>query len=214
MTGNEKRNDSKMYAREWGADHNGVTVFTLAGDVDYAAAAIEKCEQGIGRLNFQSTSLDEMQGVIEHVLAGFYQMHVYPHPARHEVAFNLLIGLRFNDAMRTLVSKETAVRRVYGYECVGAGGYLARYCLREALGTESEFNPDDLTLQEASLIVEQAINRAVEYDESCGYNEKPFRIFPEAEYVGITLDGELGDIRRHTVLYDFPKSCDSGLGGC
>jgi hypothetical protein len=211
-TGNEKRNESKIHWKRWGPSNNSVSVFALAGDVDYAAAAIEKCERAIARLRFNETSLDEIQETIELVLAGFYQAHVYPHPSRREIDFNLLIGLWLNGETRFLVSKETAVRRVHGYECIGSGGYLARYVLRQALGSEIRFEPEKLTKAEATVILEHAIDCTVEYDEACGYEEN--LISQDAEYVGMMRDGETGDLRTDpNFLYMFPGKLQAECWG-
>lgn len=213
-TEREKSHESKIHVcsfeRETG---NGLTVFTLSGDVAYATSAIEKCERAIAKLDFSRTSLDEIQDAIETALVGFYQMHVFPHPDRLGVGFDLLIGVWLNGKTRILSSFDTALRIVNGYDCVGAGGYLARYWLRQALGPESRFKPEDLTLKEATFVVECAINNVVEYDESCDYDEQSPISSGEAEYMGITHNGEIGDLRQHAYLGDFPKKLQSESWG-
>ncbi len=151
-TGQQKAHESKIYPSDYGEPYkNGIAVFIVAGDTDYAAAAIEKCERAIAKLDFSSTSLGEIQNSIEAVLVDFYQTHIFPHPDRLLVGFDLLIGLWLNHEIRVLATRDTALRIVRGYECVGAGGYLARYWLREAFGAESQFKPEHLTLEEASI---------------------------------------------------------------
>ena len=203
-TGQEKAHESKIYSHTWGSEiKNGVTVFAVSGNADYAAAAIEKCERAIGRQNFLETSLDEMQDAIELVLSGFYQIHVFPHPDRSQVEFFLLIGLWLSGETRILATHGTTLRVVQGYDCVGSGGYLARYWLQEALGPSNKFHPEDLTLPEASLIIEHAIKSAVEYDDFCG---------GEIEFMGMRRTGEIneiGDLRECAYLGDFPDSLRS-----
>jgi len=209
-TGQQKAHESKIYI--WPRDqpfNNRCAIFIVAGDTDYAAAAIEKCERAIAKLDFSSTSLGEFQDSIEAVLVDFYQTHIFPHPDRLLVGFDLLIGLWLNHEIRVLATRDTALRIVHGYECVGAGGYLARFWLREALGAESQFKPEHLTLEEASLVVEHAINNAVEYDESCGYDSAEPYATGEAEYIGLKTNGDVGPIQEHAHLRSFPKQLQS-----
>lgn len=207
-TGQEKAHESKIYTHQWGYEiKNCVTVFTLAGAVHHASAAIEKCERAIAKLDFDRTSLSEMQDAIEVALADFYQRHIFPNPNRSEVGFDLLIGLWLNGETRTLSTEGTALKTVYGYDCVGSGGYLARYWLQEALGPSNRFQSETLTLPEASLIIEHAINSAVEYDDFCG---------GEVEFMGMRSTGEIneiGDLREGAYLSDFPEQLRSATWG-
>jgi hypothetical protein len=199
-TGQEKSFESKIYARQWGENNNCVTVFTASGNTDYATAAIEKCERVIAGVNFSKTSLNEIQDRIEGTLATFYHMHLFPNPDKNSMDLSFLIGLWLNGETRILASTDATLRRVNGYECVGSGGYLARYWLRQALGSETAFDPNSLSVEEASLILEHAIDSAVEYDEACGYEG----FGGEAEYTGMMRDGSIGDIRGNTYLFKFP----------
>jgi 20S proteasome alpha/beta subunit len=205
-TGYEKRNQSKILFRQWGDKHNAVSVFALSGSLPYATAAAEHCERKIAEIDFANTSLDAIQGTIDAALNDYYQSHVFPHPDRYTgaVAFDLLMGLWLNGNTRILVTQQTALTKVHGYECVGSGGYLARYVLRQALGSEIQFKPDKLSLVEATVILEHAINSAVEYDEACDV-EKDGPFWQEAEYVGMMRDGETGDIRERHLLGRFPE---------
>ena len=208
-TGQQKTHESKIYVHRWGSEsENGVSVFTVSGEATYAAMAIRKCERAIAELDFAATSLDEIQDEIEAVLASFYQMHIFPHPDREDVNFDLLIGLWLNGETRILANDDTALRLVRGYECVGSGGYLARYWLRQALGSENQFMPERLTLAEASLALEYAISHAAEYDEFCGFESgEPY--YGEPEFMGMKHDGQIGDVRKHAYMYDFPEQLHS-----
>src|ERR1700730_13149306 len=120
-TGQEKAHESKIYAHRWGKEiENGLTIFVVAGDTDYAAVAIQKCQRAIAGLDFNDTSLDGIQDTIEVVLVEYYQTHIFPHPDRLNVGFDLLIGLWLNGETRLLATKDTAVRVVSGYQCVGS----------------------------------------------------------------------------------------------
>jgi 20S proteasome alpha/beta subunit len=209
-TGYDKRNQSKILFRQWGRQSNGVSVFAMAGSLPYATAAAERCERALDAVDFTSTSLDAMQETIDAALNQYYQSHIFPHPDRYTsaVAFDLLIGLWLNGHTRILVTQHTALTEVHSYECVGSGGYLARYILRQALGQESSFDPSKLTLPEATLIMEHAINSAVEYDEACGYNAEGVYV-GEGEFVGMMRDGQTGDIREPTFLVSFPEELQS-----
>lgn len=123
---------------------------------------------------------------------------MFPRPDPYDVRFHLLIGLWLNGEARTLSSVDTVLKPVRGYECVGEGGYIARYWLQELLGPANRFEPDNLTLEEVSLITEHAIESAAEYVESCG---------GEIEFIGMRNDGEvneIGDIREGAYLGAFP----------
>ena len=202
-TGQEKSHESKIVARQWGEEiKNGVTLFTFSGAAQYAAAAIRKCERGIEGLDFRSSSLDEIQDTIENRLVGYYRTHIFPHPDKDRgVNFELLIGLWLDGEMRVLSSEDTALNIVNGYDCVGAGAYLARYWLRQALGPESKYDPTTVTLEEASFIAEYTMNSTVEYDETCDYEK-----WGEADYVHMMEIGDVGDIREYSHLREFPEA--------
>jgi 20S proteasome alpha/beta subunit len=191
ITTDVKTNQSKIaYFR---SDYCAVT-FALAGVLPYARSAIEKCEMELCQVDFLNATFDDVQNALEKALTQFYQMHVHPNPESRD--FGLLIGVWLKGKSRFFSSYESTLHIVQdSYECLGTGAYLARYWIRQFLASEGTANssprtllPENLSLKEASLIVEYALDSVMEYDESCG---------GEAEFFIMKSNGEMGDLREY-----------------
>src|SRR5258707_11713265 len=84
ITTDVKTNESKIVSCWYGKSGQSsacVSVFTLAGSLPYARAAIEECEHAIDALDFTdatTVSLDRIQNAIRSALTKFYRRHVYP----------------------------------------------------------------------------------------------------------------------------------------
>jgi hypothetical protein len=161
------------------------TVFTLAGSVRYAQAAIGDCERRISKLDFSQVSMDEIRREIEVALVDFYRRHIYPNPDRERdrIDFELLAGIFLRGETGMFMSENDVVVPVSDYECIGTGAYLARYWIRQFF--ESEKASRDLkkrTIEDISIISTYALSRVMEYDESCG---------GEAEFLIMNNDGEI-----------------------
>ena len=190
ISGNPKAKDVKIFFKQWGEFKNCVTVFTYAGGVYHATAAIRRCEHAISKLNFSNTSLEELERVIGSALSDYYQVHVFPHPDKDNpdsiVRFDLLIGLWLNGQIRTLSTEETGLRPINGFECIGTGAYLSTFLMRESLGDK---DPQELTWQEARLISDFAISKVAEYDEHYEFDDP---IGGEAHFFIMHKDGTVG----------------------
>lgn len=163
-------------------------MFTLAGSLDYARAAIDECERAIDELDFtdaKTVTLDRIQNTIKSTLTKFYRRHIYPQGEDRE-DFQLLVGLWLWGKTRILSTRGTTVREVSGgFQCLGAGAYLAQHYIRQFMPTGEQFNRNNITLNEVRLIAEWALETVMGYDESCG---------GEAQYMVLQHNGEIGDL--------------------
>jgi hypothetical protein len=188
ITTDVKTNESKILPCWYGKEgRDCVSVFALAGSFDFARAAIEKCESAVAGLDFADHSrmkLDLIQDSIESALRKFYRQHIYPQGDLRP-DFQLLIGLWLWGDTRILATRDSTLKTVSGFECLGAGAYLARHYIKQFMPTGRDFNRNNVTLAEIRLITEWVLETLMEYDESCG---------GEAEFMVMKHNGEIGDL--------------------
>ncbi|HXD33143.1 MAG TPA: hypothetical protein VN643_18620 [Pyrinomonadaceae bacterium] len=191
ITTDIKTNESKITTCWYGNKGEScacVSVFTLAGNLPYARAAIEECEHAIAALDFKdgtTVSLDGVQNAIRSALTKFYRRYIYPQ-GDSRPDFQLLIGLSLWGKTRILSTYEATMREVTGgFQCLGAGAYLAQHYIKQFMPTGDEFNREKVTLTEVRLIAEWVLDRLMEYDESCGGS---------AEFMVLQHNGEIGDL--------------------
>ncbi len=183
ITTDVKTNQTKIVATTYGrVGSNCATVFTFAGHLSYARAAITDCQRSISKLDFSAVLMDDIRKAIESSLVRFYKNHIYPNP--HQIDIDLLIGVWLRGETRMFMTENAVVVPVNDYECIGAGAYLARYWVRQFFASE-ERGPHrkSPTMKDIALISAYALNSAMEYDESCG---------GEAEFLVMKTNGEIG----------------------
>lgn len=104
----------------------------LAGNVDYAAAAFQRCEREKESEAMCASPLQE----IERILEGFYRRHVFRHPNFETegggLEYSLLLAIRLNaeGVARLYRTQETVLREVQSFDCIGSGEDSARDLLR------------------------------------------------------------------------------------
>lgn len=168
------------------------TVFVFSGIVSYAHMAIRRCEEAIEKLPIAEMSMESIERVVEATLAQFYQTHIFPNP--EPIPLNLLVGVWFKGETRLFSTEETTLNLVDHYECLGSGGYLMRYWIRQFLGARPNLPteqpnvvqaPGLPSLQQAGFFAACGLKSVMEYDEYCG-GEAEFLIMKDE-------GGELGD---------------------
>ena len=103
---------------------------------------------------------------------------LFKHPETPEVQY--VIGLWSpSGGLKLITTEDTAVNEMRGYDCVGAGAYLAHYLVR-SLYQESDRNfPDVLT------IAVNAFARIRAYDNDCG---------GDSEFITLLADGKMSPV--------------------
>jgi 20S proteasome alpha/beta subunit len=167
------------------------TVFTIsASDMNFAATAVRDCQEAVSKMSLAKADIPAIRKAIESALAKYYKTHIFGHPDRKEIGFFLLVGIWLRGEKVLYSSDDTVLRWVDQYECIGGGGYLARYLIRQFL--RSHDPRDHFTLDDAALIGSYAARVTMEYDESCGGQDVEMLILKD--------DGSIEN-SLHSLLY-------------
>ena len=189
VTGEVKENESKLpFFPLW--DGRGAMLFAISSDdIYYPKAAILRCVEMVGKMSFDTVTMDSMRNMAEFSLAEFYREHLYAHPdhAPMQIYMQMLIGLWLRNETRLYSLHETVFSRIEEYECVGAGEYLSKYLIKRY----KRAIPGRLGLVDATLLATFCVEEAVDYDERCG---------GEPEIVVMRNSGEV-DSSYRTALY-------------
>jgi len=163
---NIKTNQSKI-AFFVSRDAQCSLTFAISGaDMEFARSSADACWASVKEMNFSAATMEEVHETAEMALADFYRDQIFGHPDRHlgAVDYKLLVGIWLRGETRLFVTHETLLKPVDGYECIGSGGYLANYLIRQY----RQANPGPATLEDAALISSFAVDAAIDYDEGCG----------------------------------------------
>jgi 20S proteasome alpha/beta subunit len=150
-------------------DRKCYTAFAVAAnDLKFAKSAIDSCEEAVAKVNFAdaSVNIETIRKTIQSALTKFYKDHVFPNPDQSQdgiVYFDLLIGIWLKGQTRMFVSRQTVLYPVDEYECLGTGGYLAKYLIGQYL----KANPGKMNLADAALIATASTQAVTGYDEAC-----------------------------------------------
>ena len=218
---NIKTNENKL--EHWiSEDKNCSITFAMSSsDLNFPRTAIQKCWEYVRHMDFATATLDTVHAAAEFSLAEFYRDHIFPHPDRTPgaVFLELLVGIWLRGETRLYVSHETVLNEVDHYECIGSGAYLAKYLMRQYKRATSghPFARETRSLQDAALIAEFVVQRAIDYDEYCGGEPEMFivkdsgkvdSICPSMLYPGIQYI-EMLQMRLWKLIHDLAQIKDN-----
>jgi 20S proteasome alpha/beta subunit len=160
-----KTNESKLVWNSYASDRCATAFAISADDLKFAKAAIASCEESIAKVNFNdpNVNIEAIRKTIQSALAKFYKEHIFPAQGSSGTDFSFLIGIWLNNETRLFHSRQTVLSPVNDYECLGTGAYLATYLIRQYLTA----NPGIMSLEDAALIAEYAVDAVNGYDECC-----------------------------------------------
>ncbi len=131
ITTNIKTNGNKI--EHWVSDDSNCSLtFAISStDVNFPKTATKQCWDYLKQMDFSTVSMETVHHAAQFSLAEFYRDHIFPHPDRTPgaVFLELLVGIWLRGETRLYVSHETVLNEVDHYECIGSGGYLAKYLL-------------------------------------------------------------------------------------
>jgi 20S proteasome alpha/beta subunit len=112
----------------------GTVMAAIAGNVDFATSAFQKCERESESKDAKENPLE----ALEEILKEFYRYHVFGHPkySEGEYDYSLLLAIRIKGERAKLYrTQETALREIKAFDCAGSGEDSARDLLRFLYGT-------------------------------------------------------------------------------
>jgi 20S proteasome alpha/beta subunit len=197
VTGDVKENESKLpFFPLW--DGRGAMLFAISSDdIYYPKAAILRCVEMVGKMSFDTVTMDSMRNMAEFSLAEFYKEHLYGHPdhAPMQIYMQMLVGLWLRNETRLYSLHETVFSRIEEHDCIGAGEYLSKYLIKRY----KRAIPGRLGLVDVTLLADFCVREAIEYDERCG---------GESEIVVMRNSGAVDSSYRTGMYpnYDFPMT--------
>jgi 20S proteasome alpha/beta subunit len=162
VSGPVKANESKIEQFVSDDRHCSLIFGITSDDIHFPRSAIVRCWEYVKQLDFLKSSMEQVHQAAEFSLAEFYQ---HPDHSPETVYFELLVGIWLRGETRLYQSHETVLNPVDGgFSCLGAGGYLARYLIRQYL----KANPAAKTIDEMAVIGSYAVQSAIDFDDRCG----------------------------------------------
>ncbi len=106
----------------------GMLSFAYAGNYDYALCVIDKC-----RRKLASVTAAELLPELERIIDKEYRRLVLSNPNQtwdHTLPYSFLISFSAPpDGVKMFVARQTSLRQVLSYECIGVGSDLASYLI-------------------------------------------------------------------------------------
>lgn len=167
---------SKIFRKEY--DDGSKSVIVIAGNVMYARMGMQAIEALIEAIPRAERTTESMAAKVSEAVRFLHQAHLFKHPDRPEVQY--IVGLWSpSGGLRLMTTDDTAINELRGYDCVGAGAYLAHYLIR------AQYQESDKSFYDVLTIAINALARIKAYDDACG---------GDSEFVKLLDNGEIGDI--------------------
>jgi hypothetical protein len=124
---------SKLLPHEY--DDKTQTIFATVGQVSYARMGVQLAEASIGDLPKGKRTLHAIHEKIIEQTYSLFVKHLYQHPSwAHDenLRVQFLVGVwsAADGQIGFFKTEDTAVERLYGYECLGSGAPLAHFLIR------------------------------------------------------------------------------------
>ena len=144
---------------------NAMVDFAMAGNKANATMAVQECLQAIRVLPHDSRSVAKIRSVIKSTIQPIQRDYVEARPldTRHTFSFDLVVAIRTADELqgRLFYVQDGAVAEAYGYVCLGTGGYLAEYVMKQAYEDSIDWN-------RGLVLAMRALAAAKSHDANCG----------------------------------------------
>ena len=190
FTGEIKLIGSKILSRVY--DDGSKSAFVVVGHVRYARMCVNLIEDSIVDLDADARTLRELQRKVMAYIKYIHQEHIFEHPRADDIPVQFLIGLwsAKDKALVFLSTKDTAVTRMYGYDCLGSGETLAQRYIRPLYERVTSITQKPKhTEQEVRQFATGALREVKNYDPYCGGN---------SECLTLTNTGQMSSVRKLT----------------
>lgn len=188
-TGFLRLHASKIFPYEYGDGSRSAFIFT--GPVRYGRMGAQLIQESLADLKNGEATLAKMQQVLIEGVLNLYRTHLYNHPEwpTGTLKTNYLVGL-WSAVDRQLAfygTEDTAVVRLYGYECFRSGEILGHYLIRPKYRRVTKITQiPNHTEADVKVLAYTALQEVKANDPNCG---------GETEYITLTATGELSSVK-------------------
>ena len=190
FTGQIKLIGSKILSRAY--DDGSKSAFVVVGHARYARMCVNLIEDSIADLGAGARTLRKMHRRVITYLKYIHQEHLFKHPTGGEIKVQFLIGLwsAKDKALAFIGTEETAVTRMYGYDCLGSGETLAHHYIRHKYRRVTSITQKPKhTEKEVRRLAMEALHEVKNYDPYCG---------GDSECLTLTNTGQMSFVRKLT----------------
>jgi len=170
----------------------GKVCFALAGSSALAWSAIQKCKKQL-----QAEQSDDLASDIEVILDAEYRRNVLTHPNYASLDYSLLVGLWTERGSQLYCTTATALREIKDFECIGIGGELAQFIVRQGLPS--------LSLREAVALAAYTLAGVKEGITGCG-GMSVYLLLRNDGSTGVLTsqhEGATKNLEKNARLFDF-----------
>ena len=172
-TGHIKLMGSKILPHEY--SDGSKSAFITVGHRMYSRMTVQLLEYSIEDLAPSERSLSKIHTALVAGIQGLYKGHIFKHPRKEDIGVQLLIGIwsMADKEIGFFSTEETAVARMYGYDCLGSGESFAQRIIRPKYKRTSHIGEKPKhTEQEVREIASQALKETKTYDAYCGGDDE------------------------------------------
>jgi hypothetical protein len=135
-TGEFKIHGTKLLPHDY--DDGSKTIFATVGNLSYARMGVQLAEMAIERIPSSARTLKDIHIVPEEQIYSLFIKHLYQHPewkADPGLRVQYLVGVwsALDRSVGFFKNQETAVERLYGYDCLGSGAEIAHFLIRPVM---------------------------------------------------------------------------------
>ena len=171
-TGAYKIHGSKLLPNLY--DDGSRTVFVTVGHLSYARMGAQVSEVAIGRIGKESRTTQAIHDAIAGEVYSLYVKHLYQHPSwgiDGDLRVKYLVGVwsAKDQEVSFFKNEDSALERLYGYECIGSGAELAHFLIRPFYTRRARKNaPHEHSKGYVLDLAVQAFEKVKTHDPNCG----------------------------------------------
>src|SRR5205809_4199560 len=155
-------------------DDQSQTIFATIGHLTYSRMGVQLAEMAIQKLPQGERTLDVIHRELIEQIDSLFVKHLYVHPSwayDDNLRVQFLIGVwsAREGKIGFFKSEDTAVERLYGYECLGSGAPLAHFLIRPKYqrreGIDGPLAHDEKYVR---YLASESFERVKGHDPNCG----------------------------------------------
>jgi hypothetical protein len=188
FTGQIKLQGSKILPYTYN-DKSKSAIVTV-GHAQYTKMCAQLIQDSVIDLPAASRTISKMHLVLIAAIKSLHQDHFFKHPQRDSLAAQFLIGFwsAQDKQIGFFSTEETAVARMYGYNCLGSGEILAhKYIRPKYKRLTSILQKPRHTYDQVFKMAGDALKDVKAFDPNCGGH---------TEYLTISDDGEMSPVQK------------------
>jgi 20S proteasome alpha/beta subunit len=168
--GGSRLHGTKLLPYEY--DDGSKSVFATSGHAQYARMCVQFIQDYIEHdVPKDARTLRRFHRVVAAAIKDLYEDHIFKHPITDEIEVALLCGFwsAKEKKLGFFSTRDTAVNRMHGYECVGSGSVLAHQSIRRIFKrvVNAQKDKQKQTEREVRDLAFTALEAVKEYDVFC-----------------------------------------------